>query len=846
MRELNSVEIKQVEMLEAKVSSMFNVFRREGLSSEDFDVLLFLLSMYNEGVISSNSLSYFVITHRSILDELKHIEESKARYFNQVYFIFEDALNKLGDDGFCNILQELVLLDTKVLSAYFPYIFDSVLYQISSSQGRAGGQFIQPREITRLICELADLPEGSKVFNPFAGVASFNIYFKEEQFYYGQELNSRMWALGILRLIANNRIENVDYVCEDSISNWPEDSEKFDLVVANPPFGPIRRLKRDFNSPNIRSIEHFLMEYGVRSLNTSGKLIAVLPVGFLFRGAKEKELREYLVEQDILETIIALPGGLLLNTGIPLIVLVINKNKVHSEKVRFIDAKDFVVSKNRNQRILDDKSLIQFLRKSKNSGNVADYDNVLGVNEPGAVYGNVDQVSEKDIERLVDVSEIKDSDYNLNVPRYFQKKIEGVKLGNFIEVFRGVRGVLEDKNIKFVRIKNLKDDPVDYKLSISQIDEANPFELRNGQLIEESCLLLAMRWKTLKPTYFEYTGTPVFINSDILPCKINSRVADTAFLVNEFHAGYVQDQLEAFRQGTTIPMLRRSDLLEVVIELPTLEEQRAKVKGLQEVSARLKELEEEKNALVHGKAVTQFNEFASLKHTLGRPRQNILDWTDNIIHFLNTNPDGFEVLNKSFKDYYEMDMLAVLQEIKRDINFMTEVLEKGENGFVVQNYEKSIIPLSEINGLINQLSGNGFNFKIKPLSLKSENLKKRGVYGNKTLLLTLIDNLLTNADKYGFETKELNNEVVFELTEVDNNLLMEIRNNGKPFPPKFDREKFITKYSTADSNFGTGLGGYDINRIAVEFQNPDWELILNTDPIYPVIFRFQFPIKLIN
>ena len=65
----------------------------------------------------------------------------------------------------------------------------------------------------------------------------------------------------------------------------------------------------------------------------------------------------------------------------------------------------------------------------------------------------------------------------------------------------------------------------------------------------------------------------------------------------------------------------------------------------------------------------QFNEFASLKHTLGRPRQNILDWTDNLLHFLNDEPQGFDTLNQSFLDFYETDILTALQEIKRDVNF---------------------------------------------------------------------------------------------------------------------------------------------------------------------------------
>ena len=87
----------------------------------------------------------------------------------------------------------------------------------------------------------------------------------------------------------------------------------------------------------------------------------------------------------------------------------------------------------------------------------------------------------------------------------------------------------------------------------------------------------------------------------------------------------------------------------------------------------------------------------------------------------------------------------------------------------------------------------------------------------------------------------------FELIErVTGYLTLEVRNNGKSFPRNYNREKFITKYSTADFKRGTGMGGYDINRIATKLKNPDWKLILNQDPIYPVKFEFQFPIKTIN
>ena len=130
--------------------------------------------------------------------------------------------------------------------------------------------------------------------------------------------------------------------------------------------------------------------------------------------------------------------------------------------------------------------------------------------------------------------------------------------------------------------------------------------------------------------------------------------------------------------------------------------------------------------------------------------------------------------------------------------------------------------------------------------IKGEKLKDRGIECNPTLLKTLIDNILTNANKHGFTKKDNTNEVVIELIEVDDQLILEIRNNGKPFSKHFDKEKFISKYSTANPELGSGLGGYDINRIAEYFSDPNWELILSEDPIYPVKFKFHFPIKLVK
>ncbi len=445
---------------------------------------------------------------------------------------------------------------------------------------------------------------------------------------------------------------------------------------------------------------------------------------------------------------------------------------------------------------------------------------------------------------IVKNEQIRANNYNLNVPRYYQKKIDGVKLGDILEFVSGQRRNLPESG-KLIRIRDLKDDKLDFQLDLPNIEVT---ELRRPDihLVSESCLLLSMRWRTLKPTFFEFKGESIARSQEILSFKVNESKVEIEYLINELHTDYVQEQLESFRSGTTVPFIKKDDFLEIVIKLPSLEEQRAKIQGISEISDKIKSLVEEQNALEHGKSIKQSNEFASLKHTLGRPRQNILDWSDNLIHYLDNKRKEVDSLSKGFEEFYEIDIISALKEIKRDINFITDVLEKGENGFVVEEFEKEIIPLADINNTIHELSNNSFNFKIKKLLIKGEKLKERGIYGNRVLFKTLLDNLLTNANKYGFDKKEIGNEVVIELTEVEDILSLEVKNNGKPFPKNYDKEKFITKYSTADISSGSGLGGYDINRIAIDFKNPEWELSLNEDPFYAVKFKFQFPIKIIS
>lgn len=825
--------------VENHFEQLFHFFSSTSIRREEYFVALYLLYIYYKKidltVIDVNDKPTIQVRLTSLNSHSLSLDTEQAKKLNDT---FKPILEKLGQRGLQIANDILSNIDRNVLNDNFSEIFDRLLYRLSRSQGRFSGEFILPLELSRLMCGLAQLPANAKVYNPFAGLASFAVFLDGGQDYLGQEINLTTWAIGTLRIMASEREGVSSFVLGDSLNDWnptteykhskpedffsnPPENEKFDLVISNPPFG--LRLQHQYSSRfgPIRSAEHFIIENGLDALKFNGKMILCVPQGFLFRKGSEQNLRNYLIENDLLEIVISLPGGMLMNTGASTAIIVISKEKKEKGKVRFVDAKNFIESSSREKK-LNDYKLNSSIRNSTDS----------------------------DVLRIVSNETITAYDFNLNVPRYFQKEFYGTKLNEIGTIIRGGR-FSESLKGKFVRIRDLKDDKLDFQLSVDKIDDVDlPHQV---QCIEESCIIMALRWKTLKPTYFNYTGTPVFLNPDTLAFKVDKDKVEPAFLINELNADYVVEQLNSYRIGETIPAIRRDDLLNVKINLPSIEEQRAKVTGILEISAKINQLQAERNALAHGFGQKQFNEFASLKHTLGTPRQNILSYAETLISFFENNPSReSDKVSTAFKEKMGVDLTSAFQAIKHDINFISELLEKGENGLILKDYELSLVPLHEVLKYIQQLSKNhNYNFLSIPpghiRDLAKKEADRLGIRINISLLKILFDNIFSNAHKYAFEKKPFsaNQTVVVELGITEEGFFINILNNGKPFPKNMDKEKFISKYKTSDAANGTGLGGYDINRIAEYFET-EWFLRLNTDPFFPVQFNFWFKPLLIQ
>jgi type I restriction enzyme M protein len=843
MKEFKTEDIMPLEAVKSKIWMMFDILRSENISSDDYHLVLFLLSAYKDNLFSLDLVNENHQIKERLIERLRNPENELHRHYAPILESFEPSIQRLSEEGLKNLLSVLVEINERVLTENYRDIFDSVLYRISQSQGRYAGEFIQPVELTRFICGLADLKKDAKIFNPFAGLASFGVYLDHGQDYFGQELNRQTWALGALRLMAYERPGCSRYVCDDSILHWPAESEKFDLILSHAPFGVHIGPQYRNIEPDFRTIEDFLIEKGIQSLNQNGKLIAILPQGFLYKGGKREErLRRSLVDNDLLDTIISLPGGLLFNTGISLIVLVINKNKERPGKVRFIIADKFIEKRNPREKILNDDALNSLIHGSK-----------------------VDE----DALRIVDNAQIKAWDYNLNVPRYFHKEValanneQLVKLKDILEYVRGHRGNLPE-NGKLVRIRDLRDDKLDFHLNVSEI---NDIELQRSGIhqINETCLLLAIRWRTLKPTYFIFEETPIYTNNDILSFRVNESIVDFGFLINELKSDYVQEQLESFRMGVAIPFIRRDDLLEVAIKLPSLEEQKAKVKGIYELSREIKNLQDKLSLQIVGESQFKYERESALKHRLGTPLLNIGSSLRNIEKALSRNFNSWEgkrlnekydvTLSESFKSIYQtLEMVhRILIANENEIDFSNKKLEEIDFLAFIRGYVNSIksAEKSNVNTEIDIHPDIKIQLKNKVLTLANTELLRIG-------LNTIVENANMHAftddsKKYKLEFRislhvapSISKNLVGAIESADTFIKVELANNGKPFPKKYLLEKLIRKNSFAGETGNTGQGGFDLNEIIKYHNNGVSTLELITDDFtteFTTTYSFLIPLN---
>ena len=296
--------------------------------------------------------------------------------------------------------------------------YEYLIKQFADSAGKKGGEFYTPSEVVTLLVSLLKPHAGMKVYDPTVGSGGMLVTTRNyladhgenpsNLALYGQEMNLNTWAICKMNMFLHG-VFNADIRKGDTLRD-PQHIQNgelmvFDRVIANPPFS-LKKWGKDeadndpygrfpYGTPPKDAGDLAFIQHMIASVNSEGMMGVVVPHGVLFRGSSEKQIRQGILEDDLLEGVIGLPSALFYGTGIPAALLIINKNKPNERKgkVLFINGElEYQEGKNQNKLRVEDIEKI-----------VSTFDS----------YEDIKRYS-----KVVTLDEIRENDYNLNIRRY--------------------------------------------------------------------------------------------------------------------------------------------------------------------------------------------------------------------------------------------------------------------------------------------------------------------------------------------------------------------------------------------------------------------------------------------
>ena len=372
--------------------------------------------------------------------------------FDHIFETLETGLSKLGDtsgartkaiSGLLHLIKDIPM-DGRQGYDVLGYIYEYLISNFAANAGKKAGEFYTPHEVSVLMSEivaehLKDRTE-IEIYDPTSGSGSLLINIGQAVAhrtgnvgrikYYAQELKENTYNLTRMNLVMrgiqpdNIITRNGDTLAED----WPffEDGHPetyeplfVDACVSNPPYsqrwdapnGPDSRFDDYGIAPKSKADYAFLL-HDLYHLQPDGIMCIVLPHGVLFRGGEEGQIRRNLVENDKIDAIIGLPANIFFGTGIPTIVMVLKKNRDNSD-ILIIDASKGFVKEGKNNKL-----------------RASDIRRIVDAYE-----------AREDVERFcrsVSKQEVRDNDYNLNIPRYVDSSEVAESWDIYATMFGGI------------------------------------------------------------------------------------------------------------------------------------------------------------------------------------------------------------------------------------------------------------------------------------------------------------------------------------------------------------------------------------------------------------------------
>lgn len=432
--------------------------------------------MKNERFVLPQSASFYALyEHRyepgngERIDQALHaIEEANGNKLKDAgKSVFQDIsfnTDRLGDEKQKNdilrhLLEDFAKTDLNLRPSNVGNLdvignaYEFLIKNFAASGGQKAGEFYTPPEVSDLIAELLDPQGGDSICDPACGSGSLLMkcgrkvvsnHQSKQYALYGQEAIGSTWSLAKMNMFLhgedNHKIEWGDTIRNPKLLDKDGNLMLFDVVAANPPFSlekwghddaehdKFSRFRRGI--PPKTKGDYAFISHMVETLKPkTGRMGVIVPHGVLFRGGTEGVIRQKMIEENLLDAVIGLPEKLFYGTGIPAAILIFKKQK-SDNNVLFIDAsREFKSGKNQNQL------------------GEADIQKIIAIYK---VRANVDKFA-----YLATLDEIKENNYNLNIPRYVdtfeeEEEIDLIAVRNEREQLKGQLANLEIEMTKYL------------------------------------------------------------------------------------------------------------------------------------------------------------------------------------------------------------------------------------------------------------------------------------------------------------------------------------------------------------------------------------------------------------
>lgn len=393
------------------------------------------------------------------------ISPTHKKVFENIFRTLETGLSKLGESsgartkaisGLLQLIKDIPM-DGKQDYDVLGFIYEYLISMFAANAGKKAGEFYTPHEVSLLMSEIVaehlKNKNEIKIYDPTSGSGSLLINIgrsiskhmsdSSNIKYYAQELKENTYNLTRMNLVMRGiRPDNIVTRNGDTLEDdWPYFDENdpvktyeplyVDAVVSNPPYSQAwdpsnkekdRRYVRFGLAPRGKADYAFLL-HDLYHIKPDGIMTIVLPHGVLFRGGEEGEIRKNLIENNHIDAVIGLPANIFFGTGIPTIIMVL-KQKRENTDVLIIDASKGFAKEGKNNK----------LRAS----------DIKRISDTVIMRQSIDKFS-----RVVKREEIRENEYNLNIPRYVDSSESTETWDIYASMFGGIPKTEIDELVEY-------------------------------------------------------------------------------------------------------------------------------------------------------------------------------------------------------------------------------------------------------------------------------------------------------------------------------------------------------------------------------------------------------------